>query len=162
MDSESISTKQRLCPCDPPGIQAASSSGGCSSPPLSHLLGRRSLPHKVCNCADGIKLKSYQRKSYALGIHQASKQPPLQETVQALPSPTSSAGGHSLTNFETVLMDSESISVSISISVSVPISISSSIFSIVLMPHIFLFQLQFQFPFQFFEGATTDTYHHNN
>ena len=62
MDSESISTKQRLCPCDPPGIQAASSSGGCSSPPLSHLLGRRSLPHKVCNCADGIKLKSYQRK----------------------------------------------------------------------------------------------------
>ena len=88
--------QKRLCPCDPPGIQAASSSKGCSSHPLWHLLGRRSLPHKVCNCADGIKLKSYQRKSYALGIHQASKQPPLQEA----------AGGHSLTNFETVLMDS--------------------------------------------------------
>ena len=100
---------------------------------------------------DGIKLKSYQRKSYALGIHQASKQPPLQEAVQALPSPTSSAGGHSHTNFETVLMASESISVSISmsISVSVPISISISTFSNVLMPHIFHFNFNFSFLFNF-------------
>ena len=41
-------------------------------------------------------------------IHQASKQPPLQEAVQALPSPTSWGGGHSHIKFAIVLMESNS------------------------------------------------------
>ena len=95
------------------------------------------------------------REKDALGIHQASKQPPLQEAVQALPSPTSSAGGHSHTHFATALMDSISISTTNTLgSTWHPRSLN---FSIVLMPA----DTSCWRGDILFGSATINTYHHN-